>query len=205
MVRKESMELIRNYIISREGKATMREVVNYMQNEVPENFKLSRDTVIKQIKNMESLVITGGERQGRAYKLLIDDKKEFNRIQKRLSSIENSIDARQENDKMENKGKESFSKNKTKKGFTSSEPFDTNFEYQFVITGLILLLRSLLLINERVKSQKDSQILNDRLIKIMQKLAKHSLQKLSWNLLETDEEDLRILAISDEILKLWNR
>ena len=92
MVNDQSVELIRKYIINREGKATKGEVVRYMQNEVVEPLRLSRDTTIKIIENMNNVIILKGERRGQAHMLLIEDKKEFNRIGSELSEIESIVE-----------------------------------------------------------------------------------------------------------------
>jgi hypothetical protein len=92
MVNKESVDLIRKYIIDREGKATKGEVVRYMQNDVTEPLRLSRDTTMKMIENMDNVIVLKGERRGQAHKLLIEDKKEFNRIGTELSDIESIVE-----------------------------------------------------------------------------------------------------------------
>jgi hypothetical protein len=93
MVSKASIDLIRQYIIDREGHATKSEVVKFMQNEVPENLKLSRDTTMKVIDNMENIVVSKGERRGQSHKLLIEDKSHFNRIGEELTELEGAIDS----------------------------------------------------------------------------------------------------------------
>jgi len=63
------------------------------------------------------------------------------------------------------------------------------------------LFRSLSKVINQVKSQKDSQILFDKVIKIMLRMANHSSKTLSWNLLETELEDLRTMASVDQIVQ----
>jgi hypothetical protein len=93
MVKQQSSNLIRQYIIDREGKATKSEVVKFMQNDVPEDLKLSRDTTIKVIDNMENIVVSKGDRRGQGHKLLIEEKGDFNQIISELSEIEATIDS----------------------------------------------------------------------------------------------------------------
>jgi|GEM_PF-1442411 len=93
MVNRESIDLIRKYIIEQEGKATKSQVVRYMENDVPEKLRLSRDTTIRTIENMPNVIISEGKRRGQAHRLLIEDKKQFNRINKELTEIEAIINS----------------------------------------------------------------------------------------------------------------
>jgi hypothetical protein len=167
MVSQKSIELIRKYILDHDG-ATKSEVVKYMQNEVPQNERLSRDTVIKQIENMENVIITKGQRRGQGHKLHIEDKSEFKLINNQLLEIENFMS------EIYQKFLNQFNQDLTERptgailgGVEQAVEFISSIEYSF--HGIVLFL--LQDIFSKIESEKDKQALYDRVIRLMLKLS----------------------------------
>ena len=167
MVSQESIDLIRKYIIDHEGKATKSEVVKYMQEEVPDNLRLSRDTVIKVIDNMENIIISKGERRGQGHRLLIEKKGEFNLISDQLLKIENFMTDIYE--KFLNQFNQDLSERPTGTvlGLEAVARFISFIEYSF--HGVVLFI--LQDIFHKIESEKDKQVLYNRVIKLMLKLS----------------------------------
>jgi hypothetical protein len=167
MVSQESIDLIRKYIIDHEGKATKREVVKYMQEEAPDNLRLSRDTVIKVIDNMENIIIFKGERRGQGHRLLIEKKGEFNLISDQLLKIENFMTDIYE--KFLNQFNQDLSERPTGTvlGLEAVARFISFIEYSF--HGVVLFI--LQDIFHKIESEKDKQVLYNRVIKLMLKLS----------------------------------
>ena len=167
MVSQESIDLIRKYIIYHEGKATKSEVVKYMQEEVPDNLRLSRDTVMKVIDNMENIIISKGERRGQGHRLLIENKGEFNLISDQLLKIENFMTDIYE--KFLNQFNQDLSERPTGTvlGLEAVARFISFIEYSF--HGVVLFI--LQDIFHKIESEKDKQVLYNRVIKLMLKLS----------------------------------
>jgi hypothetical protein len=170
MVSQESIDLIRKYIIDHEGKATKSEVVKYMQEEAPENLRLSRDTVIKVIDNMENIIISKGERRGQGHRLLIENKGEFNLISDQLLKIENFMNDIYE--KFLNQFNQDLSERPsgTVLGLEEVVKFISFIEYSF--HGIVLFI--LQDIFHKIESEKDKQVLYNRVIQLMLKLSRLS-------------------------------
>jgi hypothetical protein len=219
MVTRESNDLIRDFIISREGSATKRQVAYYMQNDVPENLRLSYETVIKVIENMQDVRVLEGKRRGQGHKLLIEDKKEFNSIHKELSFLEDFIERMDEETKTKEildmidkdaKSQDIIDKmdeqieveeKKEKSSLLWSNVFRSEFEYQFFVAVSMLLFHSSVKMNELVKSQKNLQILREKHNNIILKLVNRSSRMLSWDLLEIKADDLKDLQTYNQFFE----
>jgi hypothetical protein len=143
--------------------------VRYMQSDVVEFLQLSRDTTMKIIENMDNVIILKGLRRGQAHRLLIEDKKEFNRIGAELSEIEVIINL------MSNPMK-------TLKSLGVSDP-RSNAPDRWFLQGLSdkfinpyletvgeMLEILLVQIANKIQSQKDAWILYKRIIELKIKL-----------------------------------
>lgn len=172
MVSKESINLIRKYIVNGEGKVTKSEVVKFMQEEAPENLRLSRDTVIKAIDNMENIIISKGKRRGQGHKLHIENKDEFNLISDQLLKIENFMNDVYE--KFLNQFNQDLSERPTGTvlGLEEVVRFISFIEYSF--HGIVLFI--LQDVFRKIESEKDKQVLYNRVIQLMLKLS-HLSQK----------------------------
>jgi hypothetical protein len=167
MVSQDSKDLIKKYIIDREGKATKSEVAKYMQNDVPVHLRLSRDTVMKLIDNMENLIISKGERRGQGHRLLIADKKEFNRINDQLLRIEIFMNDIYEEFLIRFNQDISERPLGTVLGLQEIIKFISVIEYSF--HGIVLFI--LQDIFHKIESEKDKQALYNRVIQLMLKLS----------------------------------
>jgi hypothetical protein len=165
MVSQESIDLIRKYVIDHEG-TTKRKVENFMQNEVPQNLRLSRDTVIKVIENMENIVISKGERRGQGHTLRIEDKSEFNQINDQLLKIENFMNNIYENFQNEFNKDLSERPTGTVLGLEEVVRFISFIEYSF--HGIVLFILQDIY---EIESEKDKQVLFNRVIQLMLKLS----------------------------------
>jgi hypothetical protein len=167
MVSQDSKDLIRKYIIDCEGKATKSEVAKFMQNEAPENLRLSRDTVMKVIDTMENIIISKGERRGQGHRLRIEDKREFNQINNQLLKIENFMNETYE--KFLNQFNRDLSERPagTVLGLEEVVKFISFIEYSF--HGIVLFV--LQDIFNKIVSEKDKQVLYNRVIQLMLKLS----------------------------------
>jgi hypothetical protein len=149
-----------------------------MQNDVPDNLKLSRDTTIKVIDNMESVIVSKGERRGQGHRLLIEDKTQFNRIHAELSEIETIIDSMSE----------SMKKFKSISGFdlkSISQVSDrrilkklaNKFVYPYLGSFGYILETLLVLTTNNIQSQKDAWTIYKKIIEL-----KIKLEKQYWSL-----------------------
>jgi len=138
-----------------------------MQEEVPDNLRLSRDTVIKVIDNMENIIISKGERRGQGHRLLIEKKGEFNLISDQLLKIENFMTDIYE--KFLNQFNQDLSERPTGTvlGLEAVARFISFIEYSF--HGVVLFI--LQDIFHKIESEKDKQVLYNRVIKLMLKLS----------------------------------
>jgi hypothetical protein len=172
MVSQGSIDLIRKYIINRDGNATKSEVAKYMQYDVPQNLRLSRDTVMKIIENMDNIIIKEGERRGQGHRLLIEDKGQFTLINDKLLRIENFM-----NDIYE-KFLTQFNQDLSERpagavsGLEEAVKFISFIEYSF--HGIVLFV--LQDIFKNIISEKDRQVLYNRVIQLMLRLS-HLSQK----------------------------
>ena len=167
MVSQESKDLIKKFIIDHEGKATKSQVAKFMQNDVPVHLRLSRDTVLKIIDNMENLIISRGERRGQGHRLLIADKKEFNRINNELLKIENFMNDIYEEFLVRFNQDLSERPLGTVLGLEEIIKFISVIEYSF--HGIVLFI--LQDIFHKIDSEKDKQVLYNRVIQLMLKLS----------------------------------
>lgn len=171
VVKQESINLIRQHIIDCEGKATKSEVVKYMQNEVPHEFRLSRDTTAKVIDNMDNIIVSKGERRGQAHKLLIEDKGDFNQISAELSEIEYIVDSMSESMKIIKSicDFDPSSVRETPDRWILRD-LDNNFVEPYVLAIDEMLEILMALTSKRIQSQKDSWSIYRRIIEVMIKL-----------------------------------
>lgn len=90
MVFPETQDLFYKFIMDKEGKATKSEVVTYMQNLKEAKYRISRDTTLKLIEEMNSLgfiVISKPERSGFPHYLSINYKSVFIQINESVKVI----------------------------------------------------------------------------------------------------------------------
>jgi len=167
MVSEESKDLIRKFIIDGEGKATKSEVAKFMQNGAPENLRLSRDTVMKVIDNMENIIISKGERRGQGHRLRIEDKHEFNQMNDQLLKIENFMNNTYE--KFLHQFNQDLSERPagTVLGLEEVVKFISFIEYSF--HGIVLFVMQDIF--NKIVSEKDKQVLYNRVIQLMLRLS----------------------------------
>src|SRR5438093_4129733 len=97
MVSIETRDLLYKFI-DKQGEATKGEAISYMQS-VEEKYRISRDTTLKLIQDMESMgiiLISKPERLGLPHYLSINSENEFNQINKALVAIRSFIDMSEE-------------------------------------------------------------------------------------------------------------
>jgi len=169
MVFQETIDLILDYIGERKGKATKNDVIRYVDNDVPEKFRISKETTRKVLDFMErsdkiTVMRGGGDRKGQSHKLLINAKDSYNRIYRKLSEIENFMS------KMESAINEYRDKKITKEELWEDQDMTVVTSYDDSFT---LILRALLLgISDAVHDEKDSQVLYDKVVRLMLRLNK---------------------------------
>lgn len=99
MVSIETRDLLYKFILDKEGEATKSDVVSYMQNLEDDKYRISRDTTLKQIDEMESqgiILISKPERPGFPHYLSINSENQFNQINKALVAIRSFINTSEE-------------------------------------------------------------------------------------------------------------
>lgn len=167
MVSNESTKLIRKYIVNHNGKATKSEVTKYMQYDVPQHLRLSRDTVMKIIENMDNIIIIKGDRRGQGHRLIIEDKGQFTLINNKLQKIEDFMNSIYE--KFRNQFSEDFSGMPagTILGMEEAVKFISFLEYSF--HGIFLFILHDIFYN--IESENDKQVLYSRVIQSMLKLS----------------------------------
>jgi hypothetical protein len=169
MVFQETRDLILNYITERKGKATKNDVIRYMENDVPEKFRISKETTRKELDLMERseklTVMRGdGDRKGQSHKLLINDKDSYNQIYQKLCEIENFMS------KMESAINEYRDEKITKDDTWLDQ--DTTIVTSYDVSFTLILRVLLLVISDAVYDEKDSQILYDKVVRLMLRLNK---------------------------------
>lgn len=161
----------------------------------------SKITTLKKIRellDMGEIIDSLKKGESGFHRLIVNDSNEFNAIDNELSQIETIIDNKNEY----RTDTDSYTeKSETKNGSSRS---DTIIEYQLVIITSMLLFRSLIRVNNIIKSEKDSQLLLTKIIRVMQKMANLSSQTLLWNLLEVDLIDLKMTADAGQLMEWWN-
>lgn len=131
--------------------------------------------------------------------LTIDESNEFNKIYNTLSEIEIIINTMDEriNEISKRPEIEKIPKNKR-------DIYRYHFEQTFLIELFMTFVINLIRIN-RMKTQKDTEILYAKIINLMLKMAQHFSKPLSWDLLETGHiENLRGLLNDDNLPRFLN-
>lgn len=99
MVSIETRDLLYKFVLDKVGEATKSDVVSYMQNLEDIKYRISRDTTLKQIDEMESqgiILISKPERPGLPHYLSINSENQFNQINKALIAVRSFIDMSEE-------------------------------------------------------------------------------------------------------------
>lgn len=131
--------------------------------------------------------------------LTINESNEFNKIYNTLSEIEIIINTMDEriNEISKRPEIEKIPKNKR-------DIYRYNFEQTFLIELFMTFVINLIRIN-RMKTQKDTEILYAKIINLMLKMAQRFSKPLSWDLLETGHiENLRDLLNDDNLPRFLN-
>jgi hypothetical protein len=177
----ESIDIIRAFIIERGQKGvktTKTDVVKYMETVQPESIRTSRDTTRKILSDLESsgiITVSKGDRRGQSHYLTINDKNEFNLIDKELSEIQNIMNGIGRNAQKMNK--ESERQNLNRKNIGLSRPLDHMFEFYLepCIESINIILRILLFKTyKEIHSENYLQILYAKIINLMLKISKQT-------------------------------
>lgn len=131
--------------------------------------------------------------------LTINESNEFNKIYNTLSEIEIIINTMDEriNEISKRPEIEKIPKNKR-------DIYRYHFEQTFLIELFMTFVINLIRIN-RMKTQKDTEILYAKIINLMLKMAQRFSKPLSWDLLETGHiENLRGLLNDDNLPRFLN-
>ena len=131
--------------------------------------------------------------------LTINESNEFNKIYNTLSEIEIIINTMDEriNEISKRPEIEKIPKNKR-------DIYRYHFEQTFLIELFMTFVINLIRIN-RMKTQKDTEILYAKIINLMLKMAQRFSKLLSWDLLETGHiENLRGLLNDDNLPRFLN-
>ena len=131
--------------------------------------------------------------------LTINESNEFNKIYNTLSEIEIIINTMDEsiNEISKRPEIEKIPKNKR-------DIYRFHFEQTFLIELFMTFVINLIRIN-RMKTQKDTEILYAKIINLMLKMAQRFSKPLSWDLLETGHiENLRGLLNDDNLPRFLN-
>lgn len=131
--------------------------------------------------------------------LTINESNEFNKIYNTLSEIEIIINTMDEriNEISKRPEIEKIPKNKR-------DIYRYNFEQTFLIELFMTFVINLIRIN-RMKTQKDTEILYAKIINLMLNMAQRFSKPLSWDLLETGHiENLRDLLNDDNLPRFLN-
>lgn len=131
--------------------------------------------------------------------LTINESNEFNKIYNTLSEIEIIINTMDEriNEISKRPEIEKIPKNKR-------DIYRYNFEQTFLIELFMTFVINLIRIN-KMKTQKDTEILYAKIINLMLKMAQRFSKPLSWDLLETGHiENLRDLLNDDNLPRFLN-
>ena len=131
--------------------------------------------------------------------LTINESNEFNKIYNTLSEIEIIINTMDEriNEISKRPEIEKIPKNKR-------DIYRYNFEQTFLIELFMTFVINLIRIN-RMKTQKDTEILYAKIINLMLNMAQRFSKPLSWDLLETGHiENLRGLLNDDNLPRFLN-
>ena len=132
--------------------------------------------------------------------LTINEDNEFNRVNKEFSEIETCIDTIDEKIDKINRLPEfkKWQKNKEDARWLHIQRDD--FEKTFLIEFYMTIYGYLVRINNRIKSEKDSAILYNKIIKLIVKMTNRSSKTLSWDLLKgTDKESFMSMAREDNL------
>ncbi|MDW0153895.1 MAG: hypothetical protein QOK68_04745 [Nitrososphaeraceae archaeon] len=131
--------------------------------------------------------------------LTINESNEFNKIYNTLSEIEIIINTMDEriNEISKRPEIEKIPKNKR-------DIYRYHFEQTFLIELFMTFVINLIRIN-KMKTQKDTEILYAKIINLMLKMAQRFSKPLSWDLLETGHiENLRDLLNDDNLPRFLN-
>lgn len=131
--------------------------------------------------------------------LTINESNEFNKIYNTLSEIEIIINTMDEriNEISKRPEIEKIPKNK-------GDIYRYHFEQTFLIELFMTFVINLIRIN-KMKTQKDTEILYAKIINLMLKMAQRFSKPLSWDLLETGHiENLRGLLNDDNLPRFLN-
>ena len=99
MVSIETRDLVYQFILDKNGEATKSDVIHYMQNLQDDKYRISRDTTLKLIDEMESqgiIIISKPERPGFPHYLDINSENQFNQINKALVAVRDAINLSEE-------------------------------------------------------------------------------------------------------------
>ena len=160
----QTREMIRKYIIEKQGTATKNDVIKYMEK------YSSRVPTLDMIKELEDTGIINvnknDNRRGQAHYLTINHNNEFNRINKELSEIELIIDTIEA--PMDNILKVIRKRERILRGSRDELHENIIFAYKRSIEKMLEVL--LVHTSDTISSEKSSQILYSKIIKLMQKM-----------------------------------
>lgn len=156
----ETREMIRKFIIDKQGKATKNDVIKHMEK------YSSRVPTLDMIKELEDVGIIdvdkGDNRRGQAHYLRINNENEFNRINEEISEIDLVIDT------MEEPMDFVIKLMRKRPELRQDLPEDMKFAYKRSVQKMLEFL--LVHTSDTISTEKSSQILYSKIIKLMQKV-----------------------------------
>jgi predicted transcriptional regulator len=186
----QTREMIRKFIIEKQGKATKNDVVKYMEKDS------SRVPTLDMIKELEDTGIInvdkGNKRRGQAHYLVINNENEFNRINQEISEIDLIIDT------MEQPMDDIIRLIRKRPELRQDLREDIIFAYKRSIERMLEFL--LVYTSDVISSEKSSQILYSKIIKSMQKLEHQYFYSESLDSLNRNIDGIRsILSITNRV------
>ena len=163
-----SKELIRKYIEEHDGKKIKKNVVDYMNSEVPEELRISRVPTLNLIKELQSenRIKVKGKRQGQSHFLSINNDSRFESIVQQLVKIEKQIEKIDEDKPETILG--------LKKGGTISMP-----SHMFSLIALCWLSAQ---VSRDIKNKDDLALLNDKILQLIVDMGMKNIRQWSKKL-----------------------
>ncbi|HET6717811.1 MAG TPA: hypothetical protein VFG90_11820 [Nitrososphaeraceae archaeon] len=194
---KDSLGETKDYILRTKAKRINKsDVVRHLQG--ISRLNTTHKTIMDLIDEGKINPIKDNPRSQTHY-LTINESNEFNKIYNTLSEIEIIINTMDEriNEISKRPEIEKIPKNKR-------DIYRYHFEQTFLIELFMTFVINLIRIN-RMKTQKDTEILYAKIINLMLKMAQRFSKPLSWDLLETGHiENLRGLLNDDNLPRFLN-
>lgn len=194
---KDPLGETKDYIIRTKAKRSNKsDVVRHLQG--ISRLNTTHKTIMDLIDEGKINPIKDNPRSQTHY-LTINESNEFNKIYNTLSEIEIIINTMDEriNEISKRPEIEKIPKNKR-------DIYRYHFEQTFLIELFMTFVINLIRIN-KMKTQKDTEILYAKIINLMLKMAQRFSKPLSWDLLETGHiENLRGLLNDDNLPRFLN-